>query len=144
MLMELQLAHDFANARNNALVETIPVLSPANHAAFPEADFLRGRLAGLRDGSGYGEVRFETLGFFADPVPGQDLLSRMYAIRRGERLRIYDPDGKPIWIGVVLETLDGKPLLPYARPSTWIEWFTGRYRADFVPALQSSVPAALP
>ncbi len=139
-LMEMQLRHDFARARSNHDVETIPVLAADGRVGFPEDGFLRGRLAGLRESSGYGEVRFETLGFFADPKPGQDVLTCMYDIRFGARLRIYGPDGLPVWTGIVLETLDGKPLLPYARPNTWIEWFAKRERADFVPAPGTDVP----
>ena len=119
-LMELQLRHDFARARDNEQIETIPVLAPAGPVAFPDEGFLRGRLAGLRETSGYGEVRFETLGFFADPMPGADIITCIYDIRRGARLRIYGEDGAPLWTGIVLETFDGKPLLPYARPNTWI------------------------
>jgi addiction module HigA family antidote len=133
-VMEMQLRHDFARARANHEIETIPVLAADGRVTFPEEGFLRGRLAGLRESSGYGEVRFETLGFFADVAPGQDMLTCMYDIRLGARLRIYGSDGKPLWTGPVLETFDGKPLLPYARPSTWIDWFTNRFRADFVPA----------
>ena len=139
-LMEMQMRHDFACARSNDRLETIPVLAADGRVRFPEDGFLRGRLAGLRETTGYGEVRFETLGFFADPKPGQDVLVCMYDIRLGARLRIYGPDGRPVWTGVVLETLDGKPLLPYARPNTWIEWFAGRERADFVPAPGTPVP----
>jgi addiction module HigA family antidote len=133
-LMEMQLRHDFARARENDEIETIPVLAADGRVGFPEEGFLCGRLAGLRESSAYGDVRFETLGFFADVAPGQDLHSCVFDIRLGARLRIYGSDGKPLWTGIVLETLDGKPLLPYARPSTWIDWFTNRFRADFVPA----------
>ncbi len=139
-LMEMQLRHDFARARNDATIETIPVLAADGRVGFPEQGFLRGRLAGLREASGYGEVRFETLSFFADRKSGHDVLACMYDIRLGARLRIYGEDGRPVWTGVVLQTFDGKPLLPYARPNTWIEWFANRERADFVPAPGTVVP----
>lgn len=133
ILMEQQTRHDFARARENVALESIPVLAADGRVVFPKTGFLRGRLAGLRESSGYGEVRFETLGFHADPAEGQSIVECMYDIRRGAQLRIYDSEGAPMWTGVVLETLDGKPLLPYARPNTWIEWFANRTRADFVP-----------
>jgi addiction module HigA family antidote len=142
-LMERQLLHDFAAARDNVRVRSIPVLTPRERVDFPEGGFLRGRLAGLQDTAGFGDVRFETLGFFADPLPGHDMIASMHTIRRGVRLRIYGPDGLPIWVGTVLETLEGNPLLPYARPSTWIEWFVRRFRADFIAAPDLRGQAAL-
>jgi addiction module HigA family antidote len=140
-LMEMQLRHDFARARANGAIESIPVLAADGRVGFPGEGFLRGRLAGLRESSGYGEVRFETLAFFADVTPGRDILTCMFDIRLGARLRIYGSDGVPLWTGIVLETFDGKPLLPYARPSTWIDWFTNRLRADFVPAPGTPQPS---
>ncbi len=134
-VMELQLRHDFARARDDAALETIPVLRNDGRVTFPADGYLQGRLAGLRATSGYGEVRFDTLGFFQDEAQGGDIRTRMHAIRPGVRLRIYGADELPVWQGIVLASLDGKPLLPYARPNTWIEWFVKRLRADFVGAV---------
>ncbi len=134
-LMERQTRHDFAVLRDDAELESIKVLPRDERFPFPETGFLPGRLAGLPQTWGYGDVRAETLGFLADPdFDGHDLLLRLHELRTGSKLRIYAPDGNILWVGVVLETLEGQPLLPYARPAEWIAWFAQRYRADFIPA----------
>jgi addiction module HigA family antidote len=132
-LMERQLRHDFSIRRHDPELDKIPVLENDGRVTFPDFGYVSGMLSGLRDSWGWGEARSETLAFFADGHEGEHPSARMYAIKRGSRLRVYDPDGKVAWIGIVLETLEGKPLLPYVRPGDWIEWFVHRWRADFFP-----------
>lgn len=135
IIMERQTRYDFAVLRDDAELESIDVLPRDENFPFPEIGYLRGRLAGLRETWGYGDVRPETLGFLADAdYDGHDMLLRLHDLRPGARLRVYAPEGHVLWVGVVLETLQGQPLLPYARPGVWIGWFVQRYRADFIPA----------
>ncbi|MDQ2908016.1 MAG: HigA family addiction module antitoxin [Candidatus Eremiobacteraeota bacterium] len=135
IIMERQVKHDFLVLRDDEGLESIDVLPPDGRFPFPEKAFLRGRLAGLRETWGYGDVRPETLGFLADAESdGQDLRLRLHELGTGSRLRVYAPNGEVLWVGVVMETLEGQPLLPSVRPGTWIGWFVQRYRADFTPA----------
>ncbi len=135
LIMERQLAHDFAVGRSNEALETLPVLCNDGRVRFPSAPFRSGCLTGLREGWGYGDVRPETLGFYADARDGvDDPRARMLPIERGLWLRVFDGDGAQLWVGIVLETLDGEPLLPFVRPSVWGEWFVNRYRADCIPS----------
>ncbi len=135
IIMERQTRYDLAVLRDNAELESIDVLPRDEDFPFPETGFLSGRLAGLRETWGYGDVRPETLGFLADAdFDGHDLRLRLHELRPGARLRVYDPEGDVLWVGVVLETLQGQPLLPCVRPGAWIGWFVQRYRADFIPA----------
>ncbi len=136
LVMERQTRHDFAMLRDDDELEQIEVLPSGGDFPFPASGYLCGRLAGLRETWGYGEVRPETLGFLADAdSDGQDVRLRLHELKTGSRLRVYDPSGAPLWVGVVLETLEGQPLLPFARPGSWIGWFVHRYRADFVPPI---------
>ena len=48
----------------------------------------------------------------------------------GDRLRVYGANGRPIWTGPILGSLDGRMLLPYVRFQTWAEWFSSGLRAD--------------
>jgi addiction module HigA family antidote len=134
LLVERQARSDFARLRDNSELESIPLLVNDGRVQFPETGFMHGRLAGLRENSGYGGVRDETLGFFMDNGDDISPPQKAYSIEFGAKLRVYEAPGKVIWTGVVLRTLDGRPLLPYVRPNVWIEWFTGRRRADYVPA----------
>ncbi len=135
IIMERQLAHDFAVSRADDELENLPVLENDGRFTFPETGFLSGCLTGLRQSWGYGEVRPETLGFFADAQgANDDPRARMYPIDYGSRIRVFDTDGSTLWVGMVLERLEGGPLLPFVRSSDWIEWFVNRLRADFVPA----------
>lgn len=140
-IMERQVRHDFLVLRDDEELESIEVLPRNEHYTFPEVGYLRGRLAGLRETWGYGEVRPETLGFLADAeFDGQDLRFRLHELSRGARLRVYAPSGEVLWVGVIMQTLEGQPLLPSVRPGVWIGWFVQRYRADFTCA--STVTAA--
>jgi addiction module HigA family antidote len=133
-IVERQARHDFARLRNNAELESIPVLSNDGRVDFPEAGYLRGRLSGLRENSPYGGVRDETLGFFADGNDDTYPPSHAYSLEPGAKLRIYGEGGDVIYVGVFMRNLEGRPLLPFVRPNVWINWFTDRLRADyFVP-----------
>ncbi len=131
-VMEMQLRHDFALARSNRKLAAIDVLQNDGRLTFPAQGYLQGRLSGLPENSQYVGVRFETLAFREDGAPERDVYLRLHPIRPGNRLRVYGDDGRPFWTGVVLATLAGEPLLPYARPSTWIDWFVTGFRADFI------------
>jgi addiction module HigA family antidote len=133
-LMELQLRHDFAVLRTDDSLNSVPLLRDEGRVAFPGPPFLSGFLSGLRENWGWGEARPETMAFIADGDDAGYLTGRVHDIEQGAWLRVYDPAGRVEWAGILLSTLDGKPLLPYVRPSTWIEWFLERRRADFVPA----------
>jgi addiction module HigA family antidote len=134
LLIERQARHDFARLRRNEALESIPLLVNDGRVAFPEHGFIPGRLAGLRENSPYAEVRDETLGFFADGSEDDSPPQKAYSLELGGKLRVYDEAGRvPIWNGVILRSFEGRTILPYVRPSEWIEWFTGRRRADYVP-----------
>jgi len=136
LLMERQVRHDFAIRRADPELEALPVLANDGFVTFPDHGFLRGGLVGIREASGWGEVRPETLAFFADGRD-DDLSNRIYEIKRGARLRVYKADGEVEWIGVVLQSLEGRPLLPFVRPKEWQAWFANHRRADFIPAEQT-------
>jgi addiction module HigA family antidote len=131
-IVERQARHDFARLRQDEELEAVPVLRNDGRVSFPETGFISGRLAGLRENSLYGGVRDETLGFFADGADGGYPPSHAYSIDVGAMLRVYDAEGAVIYVGVVMRTLEGRPLLPFVRPSEWIDWFTNRHRADYV------------
>jgi len=132
-VIERQARADFARLRRDAELESIPLLVNDGRVTFPESGFLRGRLAGLRENSPHGGVRDETLGFFADETADDSPPHKAYSLEFGAKLRVYDALGNVFWTGVILRGLDGRPLLPYARPSEWIEWFVTSRRADYVP-----------
>jgi addiction module HigA family antidote len=134
-LMERQISYDFAVLRNDPGLCSIAVLADEGRVPFPDFGFLRGELSGLRENWGWGEVRPETLAFFSDGHEDEHPSARMHEIRKGSRLRVYGPAGEIVWVGVVLDSLEGKPLLPYVRPAVWIEWFLNHWRADFFPAI---------
>jgi addiction module HigA family antidote len=137
LLVERQARYDFAQLRRDEALEAIPLLKDDGRVAFPESGFIRGRLAGLRDTSAYGGVRDETLGFFSDAGQGETPPEKAYPLDFGAKLRIYDEAAETaVWTGVVLRNLEGRILLPYVRPSVWIEWFASRRRADFIPPPQ--------
>jgi addiction module HigA family antidote len=132
-LIERQARADFAKARVDAELESVPLLVNDGRVSFPASGFLRGRLAGLRENSPNGGVRDETLGFFADASADDSPPHKAYSLEFGGKLRVYDALGNVFWTGVVLRGLDGRMLLPYARPSEWIDWFTASRRADYLP-----------
>jgi addiction module HigA family antidote len=142
-VMNRQLKHDFALHRSNEELENLPVLRNDGRVGFPKVGYYAGVLIGLRQSWGYGDVvRPETIAFMEDENAaniGLDARRRLYEIKPGARIRVFDRSSteQPMYVGVVMETLDGKSLmLPYVRPRQWIEWFEKRKRADFIPAPQ--------
>ncbi len=131
--------HDFAIRRANAVLQAIGVMPDDGRLPFPETGFLRGVLTGLRESWGYEDVRFETLAFVERAQRAEaDLRSFIHPIEQGSLLRVFDRDDAILWSGPVLQTLDGKPFLPYVRPSIWIDWFTDRYAAEYVPVASAA------
>ncbi len=136
--------HDFSRCRSDAELQAIGVMPDDGRLPFPSSGFMRGVLTGLRESWGYAEVRFETLAFVEQAERADaDLRSFIYPIVQGSLLRVFERGGATLWSGPVLQTLEGKPFLPYVRASTWIEWFTERYAAEYVPvpvAATNSLP----
>lgn len=130
IIVERQARHDFASLREDREIEAVPVLRNDGRLTFPQTGYMRGRLVGLRENSLYGGVRDATLGFFPDDAPGHPPL-HIYSLEVGAKLRVYDPQSTVAYVGVVMRTFEGRPLLPFVRPSEWIVWFTERYRADY-------------
>ncbi len=128
-IMQMQLKHDFSEARRTVDLQAIPPLEAQSTSAFPEAGFLRGRLGRLRD-DGPAEVS----AYFQQDIErreGDDDYAGVHALWRGDLLRIYDPHGSGVlWSGPILQSLDGRMLLPYARSEDWRSWFADAHRAD--------------
>jgi addiction module HigA family antidote len=141
IIVERQARHDFTRLRENREIETVPVLRNDGRVTFPETGYIHGRLVGLRENSPYGGVRDETLGFFPDDSPGHPPL-HIYSLEVGAKLRVYDPASEVSYVGVVMRTLEGRPLLPFVRPTDWIVWFAERYRADYVEPAHSQNAAS--
>jgi addiction module HigA family antidote len=128
-IMQMQLKYEFALARNMPELRALEVYGLRGDDTFPESDFIPGHL-----GRATGEASANGSFFFQQdlerPVPG-DQYAGLHALWRGDRLRIYAPAGGGVlWVGPVLQNLDGRLLLPYAQPTDWSEWFADGYRAD--------------
>jgi addiction module HigA family antidote len=124
----MQVKHDLALLRADADVQSVHILPAPAAVDFPDDDVLRGRLA---------EAAAEGCGgfswFFREDVeqePPVDPYRGLQSLWVGDRLRVYDGNGRPIWTGPILENLDGRMLLPYVRSQTWAEWFYSGLRAD--------------
>ncbi len=128
-IMQMQLKYEFALARNMPELRGLEAYSLRGDDAFPQSDFIVGRLARAQaEDTANGSFFFQQ--DLERPVPG-DQYAGMHALWRGDRLRIYSPeDGSVLWIGPVLQNLDGRLLLPYAQPGDWSRWFGAGYRAD--------------
>lgn len=128
-IMQMQLKHDFAVARRTIDVQTVPVMEAAGTAAFPDSGYLRGRLGRLRD-----DGPAEASAYFQQDIErhqSDDDYAGVHALWRGDQLRIYDPQGSGVlWTGPILQSLDGRMLLPYARFEEWRGWFADAHRAD--------------
>lgn len=125
-IMQMQLRCDFLLAREIAPIQAVSVLEPPRAPEFPES-FLQGRLGRTGDDR-TGDV---SLFFQEDVAPrvGDDYAG-FHALWRGDRLRIYDPNGIVLWVGPILQNLDGHILLPFVRALEWPAWFGAGYRAD--------------
>ncbi len=128
-IMQMQVKHDFAVVRRTVDLQAVPVLERADiETSFPSGDFMRGRLARMRD-----DAAAEPAAYFQQDVEAgqRDEYLGVHALWCGDRLRIYDPaDAQVLWVGPILQNLDGRMLLPYARPEEWRTWFADAYRAD--------------
>ncbi len=128
-IMQMQLKYDFALARNMPELRSLEPLQASAHLAFPERDFIRGRL-GQAQGEAPGDGSFFFQEDIERPVPG-DQYAGLHALWRGDRLRIYSGSRESVrWSGPVLQNLDGGLFLPYAEPIEWREWFAAGSRAD--------------
>lgn len=125
-IMRMQLRHDFAEARDRENLNAVGVLVARDVQSFPDI-YVRGRLARANDPSGEGSLFFQQQ--LSGPVAG-DAYAGLHALWRGDRLRVYDTTGAPIWTGPVLTDLDGRVLLPYVRTDVWLDWFGQGRTAD--------------
>ncbi len=127
-LMQMQLKFDFAAARQDATLKSIRVLEPSANAVFPN-EFMNGSL-GLAGGNvaGDGSVYFKQS---LERRPPGDEYAGMHALWRGDLLRVYRPGtSEVLWMGPVMQNLDGRVLLPHINAFEWREWFAASYRAD--------------
>jgi addiction module HigA family antidote len=127
-VMQMQVRFDFAAARAISGLEKLKILRPPETPAFPESGFLHGHLGQAADDA----PGDDSLYFQEDVtrlVPG-DHYAGLHALWQGDRLRVYGPDGEPIWTGPLLQNIDGRMLLPFVRSSEWLSWFSGNFRAD--------------
>jgi len=127
-VMQMQNRFDFAAARALPELTALQVLQPVEPPPFPDSGFLVGRLGYAADDSPSGGSLFFQQ-HLPDLVVGDDYAG-LHALFEGDRLRIYGPDGEPIWTGPILRNLDGRMLLPFVRVTEWQPWFAGGYRAD--------------
>lgn len=128
-LMQMQLRHDFSVMRGRPDIALLDPIRPVVPPMFPSVGFLPGRLRRIADGFGDGSL------FFEEDIEDRAERHRhagTHALWFGDRLRIYGPRDNVIWIGPVLQNLDGKILLPYERHAVWTAWFAASYRADLL------------
>jgi addiction module HigA family antidote len=127
-VMQMQNRFDFAAARAVPSLQTLAVLRPVSPPPFPEAGYLTGHLGhAADDAAGDGSLFFQE--DLPRLIPG-DEYAGLHALWQGDRLRIYGTDDEPVWIGPILQNLDGRMLLPYVRVTEWQPWFAGGFRAD--------------
>jgi len=128
-IMQMQLKHDFAVARRTVDLQEITLVEPEKAAAFPDAGYLCGRLGRLRD-----DAAADASAYFKQELEHRyddEEHMGVHALWRGDRLRVYDPrDGGVLWTGPILQSLDGRMMLPCARPEDWHGWFADAHRAD--------------
>ncbi len=127
-IMQMQLKHDFAKARRTMDLQSIRPLETRKTAEFPDSGYLQGRLGRLRDNG-----PAEASAYFQQDVErdAEDDYAGVHALWRGDWLRVYDPRGDAaLWTGPILQSLDGRMLLPYANPEEWRGWFADGHRAD--------------
>jgi addiction module HigA family antidote len=128
-IMQMQLKFEFALARNMPELRSLEVHAPQTPQPFPSVDFISGRL-GLADGDAPSDGSFFFQEHIEHPEAG-DHYAGLHALWRGDRLRVRHAEGADVlWIGPVLQNLDGRLLLPYAKPDEWHAWFAAGYRAD--------------
>jgi addiction module HigA family antidote len=123
-IMRMQQRADFAVARGGTDYDRIGVLQPATPPAFPESGVLRGHLGLSVDTAG------DPSYFFQEAVSGSHEYAGLHALFRGDRLRVYRPDGTAMWTGMLVHELDGKLHLPYVAAHVWPQWFDDRLAAE--------------
>jgi addiction module HigA family antidote len=126
-IMQMQVRSDFAVARPQADFGSVGILRRPTPFPFPDAGSLHGRLGRTSDDSVVGGSFFFQED--TDPHEGDDYAG-LHALWRGDRLRVFEPDGQIAWTGPVLQNLDGRTLLPFVPPSEWQGWFTQERRAE--------------
>lgn len=128
-IMQMQLKYEFALARNMPEFRSLEAFGPRADEPFPQSDYLSGHL-GRAATEGSADSSFFFQQHIERPVPG-DQYAGLHALWRGDRLRIFHPGSREVlWIGPILQNLDGKLLLPYAQPADWHGWFAAAYPAD--------------
>lgn len=127
-IMQMQLKADFAVMRATRAAVAADGLNHVAPIDFPP-DHMRGRLGRAGDeAAGDGSVYFQQ--DLERRVEG-DVYAGLHALWRGDRLRIYAPHADRIlWVGPILQNLDGHVMLPFVRPIEWREWFAQGHRAD--------------
>jgi hypothetical protein len=128
-IMQMQLRYEFATARNMPELRSLEVYGPRAEEPFPTDGFITGRLS-CADGDSPADVSYFFQQDVEYPVAG-DQYAGLNALWRGDHLRVLRPaSSEVLWIGPVLQNLDGRLLLPYAQPLEWRQWFSSGYRAD--------------
>jgi addiction module HigA family antidote len=126
-IMRMQVRADFAAARSSNAYDGIAIVVPPRPPAFPDSGIMRGRLGLSVDTAG------EPSYFFQEDVSFRsrsDDYAGLHALFRGDRLRIYRPDGSVRWTGMLLNGLDGRLHLPYVHAAEWPVWFDERAAAE--------------
>ncbi len=124
-IMRMQMRADFASARASSAYDRISILRPEQPPAFPESGTLRGRLGLSVDTAG------DPSYFFQEDISAKsNVYAGLHALFRGDRIRVYQPDGSVRWTGTLLHGLDGRLHLPYVHASEWPIWFDDRAIAD--------------
>jgi addiction module HigA family antidote len=126
-IMRMQVRADFATARNSSDYDGIAIIAPPHPPVFPDTGIMRGRLGLSVDTAG------EASYFFQEEISFRnrsDEYAGLHALFRGDRLRIFRPDGGIRWTGVLLNGLDGRLHLPYVHAAEWPKWFDERAAAE--------------
>ena len=127
-IMQMQLKYDFASMRDVRAAKPADGLNHVTPLDFP-VEYMRGRLGRAGDeNSGDGSVYFQQ---DLDRRVEGDVYAGLHALWRGDRLRVYAPHGdRIVWVGPILQNLDGRVMLPFVHPVEWREWFAHGHRAD--------------
>jgi addiction module HigA family antidote len=125
-VMQMQIRADFGSARREGQFGNVSVVKGTGAFPFPET-FIHGRLGRTADDpTGHNSFYFQE-----DIAPDNtEAYAGLHALWRGDRLRVYAADGRPMWTGPVLQNLDGRTLLPFVTQTEWHGWFAAGSRAD--------------
>jgi addiction module HigA family antidote len=126
-IMQMQIRADFAASRPHSAYTNVGIVRRSTPFPFPDSGFLVGRLGRASDDVSTGGSFF----FQENVAPTEgDHYAGLHALWRGDRLRVYDPEGRVAWTGPILQNLDGRTLLPFVHPSDWHDWFATGRNAD--------------